>query len=123
GEVRVWVGGGWGGGGGAEEEERLRGGAGGELSNPLAIDATERAIVDLPIPRLAEATLLDLVVSAGAPGEAFRRVASTRQRAELSGPGEARAGPRPPPDAASPDGDAAGSGRPGLVASPHDSLL
>src|SRR5262249_52048645 len=67
----------------AEEDERFLGGAAGDLSNTLAIDATERAIVDLPIPRLADAALLDVVVASGA-GEAFRRVASTRQRPELT---------------------------------------
>ncbi len=53
----------------AEEDERFLSGASGELSNTLAVDATERAIVDLPIPRLADAALLDLVAPQSARGD------------------------------------------------------
>jgi len=65
----------------AEEDERFLGVASSELAQTLAVDATLRAIVDLPIPRLADACFVDL---AGA-GESLRRVASTRHRAELTG--------------------------------------
>jgi signal transduction histidine kinase len=51
-----------------------------ELAETLAVDATVRAIVDLPIPRLADACILDWI----GPGDTFRRVTSTRQRAELT---------------------------------------
>ena len=64
----------------AEEDERFLSAAASDLGETLAADATMRAIVDLPIPRLADACMLDLV----APGDAFRRVSSTRQRSELT---------------------------------------
>lgn len=64
----------------AEEDERFLSGASSDLSQTLAVDATLRAIVDLPVPRIADACLLDLVGS----GDTFRRVASTRQRDELT---------------------------------------
>jgi PAS domain S-box-containing protein len=64
----------------AEEGERFLAVTGTELAQTLAIDATERAIVDLPIPRLADACILDLVGS----GDIFRRISSTRQRSELT---------------------------------------
>jgi PAS domain S-box-containing protein len=95
----------------ADEDERFLSGAAAELSNTLAVDATERAIVDLPIPRLADAALLDL---AGSPG-AFRRVASTRQRTELSPAVEALAQHRLTPDSPSPIVDVIRRGRPELV--------
>ena len=68
----------------AEEDERFLSAAGSDLANTLAVEATERAVVDLPIPRLADAVLLDIVVAAGSPEGAYRRVASTRQRPELT---------------------------------------
>ena len=64
----------------AEEDERFLAAASSDLTQILALEATLRAIVDLPIPRLADACMLDLVSS----GQAFRRVVSTRQRAELN---------------------------------------
>lgn len=63
----------------ADEDERFMVGATGDLSNTLAVAATERAIVDLPIPRLADVAMLDLAV-----GGAYRRVASTRHPAALA---------------------------------------
>ncbi len=95
----------------ADEDERFLSGAAAELSNTVAVDATEHAIVDLPIPRLADAALLDL---AGSPG-AFRRVASTRQRTELSPAVEALAQHRLTPDSPSPIVDVIRRGRPELV--------
>lgn len=107
----------------AEEDERFLGGAAGELSNTLAIEATERAIVDLPIPRLADATLLDLAVPTGTLNGAFKRVASTRQRAELSDALEALASHRLTPDSPSPIVDVIRRGRAELVESIDDEWL
>jgi PAS domain S-box-containing protein len=64
----------------AEEDDRFLATTASELAQTLAVEATLRAIVDLPIPRLADACILDLVMSGGE----FRRLASTRQRAELT---------------------------------------
>ena len=96
----------------ADEDERFLSGAAGELSNMLAVDATERAIVDLPIPRLADAALLDLVEPQGAAGGDFKRVASTRQRAELTAAVQALAAHRLSPDSPSPIVDVIRRGRP-----------
>jgi PAS domain S-box-containing protein len=68
----------------AEEDERFLAAAAGELANTLAVEATEHAVVDLPIPHLADAALLDLAVPGAPPDAPYRRVASTRQRAELA---------------------------------------
>jgi PAS domain S-box-containing protein len=64
----------------AEEDERFLSAAGNDLTQTLAVDATLRAIVDLPVPRIGDACLLDLMLGGGE----FRRVTSTRQRAELT---------------------------------------
>ena len=64
----------------AEEGERFLAAAGSELAQTLAVDATVRAIADLPVPRLADACLIDLATPSGA----LRRVASTRHRSELA---------------------------------------
>lgn len=63
-----------------EDDERFLAGAASDLAQTLAVEVTLRAIVDLPIPRLADACMLDLVGSANT----FRRLASTRQRDELT---------------------------------------
>ena len=63
-----------------EEDERFLAAAASDLAQTLAIEATLLAIVDLPIPRLADACMLDLAGS----GHTFRRVSSTRQRADLT---------------------------------------
>ena len=55
-----------------EEDERFLAATAGELTQTLAVDATMRAVADLPIPRLADACMLDLVDA----GVAFRRVVS-----------------------------------------------
>jgi signal transduction histidine kinase len=109
----------------AEEDERFLGGAAGELSNTLAIDATERAIVDLPIPHLADAAFLDLPVATGGPGGggAFTRVASTRQRAELTPGLEALASHLLTPDSPSPIIDVIRRGRAELVETIDDEWL
>lgn len=64
----------------AEEGERFLAEASADLGQTLAVEATTRAIVDLPVPHLADACILDLV----AHGGEFIRVASTRQRGELT---------------------------------------
>jgi PAS domain S-box-containing protein len=64
----------------AEEDERFLSGASSEFSQTLAMDATVRAIVDLPIPRLADACILDWLGTA----DDLHRATSTRQRPELT---------------------------------------
>jgi PAS domain S-box-containing protein len=64
----------------AEEDERFLADAVSQLSKTLAADATERAIADVGVPRLADAAIVDLFVG----GPAMRRVVSTRQRTELT---------------------------------------
>lgn len=64
----------------AEEGERFLSATAADLAHTLAVDLTLRAIVDLPVPHLADACLLDLV----GPGGEFVRLASTRQRHELT---------------------------------------
>jgi PAS domain S-box-containing protein len=71
----------------AEDDERFLSGAAAELAQTLDVSETARAIVELPIPRLADACLLDLVVpvsTGSASAVAFRRIASARQRSELT---------------------------------------
>jgi PAS domain S-box-containing protein len=63
----------------AEEGERFLSAASADLGRSLDLDAALRVAADLPVPRLADACLIDLVV-----GEAYRRIASTRQRSDLS---------------------------------------
>jgi PAS domain S-box-containing protein len=64
----------------AEEDERFLSAASSDLSHTLAVDATVRAIVDLPIPRLADACVLDWI----GPSDAFHRTTSTRQLPALT---------------------------------------
>jgi PAS domain S-box-containing protein len=63
----------------AEEDERFLSTASGELAQTLNLDAAVATIADLPVPRLCDACLVDLV-----RGSSFRRSASTRHRAELA---------------------------------------
>ena len=63
-----------------EEDERFLSVASSELAQTLAVEATARAIVDLPIPRLADACILDWL----GPSNEMRRLTSTRQRPELT---------------------------------------
>ena len=107
----------------AEEDERFLSAASAELSNTLAVEATIRAIVDLPIPRLADAALFDLVDPQNAPGAAFTRVASTRQRAELTPALDALAAHRLTPDSPSPIVDVIRRGRAELVETIDDEWL
>jgi PAS domain S-box-containing protein len=107
----------------ADEDERFLSGASGELANTLAVDATLRAIVDLPIPRLADAALLDLVDPQSVAGGAFTRVASMRQRADLTPALDALASHCLTPDSPSPIVDVIRRGRPEHVETIDDDWL
>jgi PAS domain S-box-containing protein len=63
----------------AEEDERFLATASAELAQTLNLDAAVAAIADLPVPRLCDACLIDLV-----RGSSFRRIASSRHRSELA---------------------------------------
>jgi PAS domain S-box-containing protein len=62
----------------AEENERFLATASAELAQTLNVDAAVAVIADLPIPRLCDACLIDLL-----RGQSFRRIASSRHRTEL----------------------------------------
>jgi PAS domain S-box-containing protein len=64
----------------SEEYERFLADAGSRLAQSLDFDDAVRAIADFPIPRLADACIVDIV----GPGDSLRRVASTRQREQLT---------------------------------------
>jgi PAS domain S-box-containing protein len=64
----------------AEENERFLAATSTDLGHTLAVDATLRAIVDLPVPRLADACVLDVVE----PGGKLGRLVSLRQRNGLT---------------------------------------
>jgi len=64
----------------AEEDERFLAAASAELGRSLDLEEALRIAVDLPVPRLADACLIDLRVGE----EGFRRLASTRHRSDLS---------------------------------------
>lgn len=63
----------------AEENERFLSGASAELAQTLALDSTIAAIADLPVPRLADAALVDLV-----RGASYVRTTSRRHRPDLA---------------------------------------
>ncbi len=86
----------------AEENDRFLMGAVSALAHTHAFDDTARAIVDLPIPKLADISLLDVVVAAGP----LLRVASTRHRPDLSAAMEAVANHRVTDDSPWPGIDA-----------------
>lgn len=95
-----------------EEGERFLAEAGNELAQTLALDTTLAAIADLPIPRLADASIVDLVPEIG---DTMRRTASTRQRAELTPSLRAVAGHPLTYDSPSPIIDAIRRGRREIV--------
>src|SRR5439155_24880000 len=64
----------------AAEDERFLAQAGAQLAKSLEHDAVLRAIADLPIPRLADASIIDW---RGADGQ-LRRLGSSCQRAQLT---------------------------------------
>jgi PAS domain S-box-containing protein len=103
----------------AEEHERFLTTASGELGQTLAVAPTVRAIVDLPIPRLADVCMLDLVK----PGGDFERIASTRQREELTPALQALAAHRLTADSPSPIIDAVRRNRQELVEVVDDEWL
>jgi PAS domain S-box-containing protein len=63
----------------AEENERFLSNASAELAQTLDVDAALAVIADLPIPRLCDACLIDIV-----RGQSFRRIGSKRHRSELA---------------------------------------
>jgi PAS domain S-box-containing protein len=103
----------------AEEDERFLADAVSQMSRTLATDATERAIADLAVPRLADAAIVDLFV--GAP--AMRRVVSTRQRTELTSALNALGTYSLTPDSPSPIVDAIRRNRPEVAESIDDDWL
>lgn len=64
----------------AEEDERFLVAASTELAQSLDFDAATQMVADVPVPRLADAAILDVIM----PGDTLRRVISTRQRAQLT---------------------------------------
>jgi PAS domain S-box-containing protein len=64
----------------AEEDERFLSSASAELGQSLELDEELRLVADLPVPRIADACLLDVRIA----GEEIRRVASTGQREDLT---------------------------------------
>jgi PAS domain S-box-containing protein len=64
----------------AEEDERFLIATSTDLAQSLDFDAAVQTVADLPVPRLADACIIDVVVA----GDALRRVISTRQRPELT---------------------------------------
>ena len=64
----------------AEEDDRFLSAASAELGRSLDLNEELRTVADLPVPRIADACLVDVQM----PGEDFRRVASTRQREDLT---------------------------------------
>jgi PAS domain S-box-containing protein len=66
----------------SEENDRFLGDASSELAQTLALDAVARTVVDLPIPRIADACMLDLTTS----GPAFTRHVGRHSRESLREP-------------------------------------
>ena len=64
----------------AEEDERFLVAASTELAQSLDVDAATQIVADLPVSRLADACIVDIIMA----GDTLRRVISTRQRPELT---------------------------------------
>jgi PAS domain S-box-containing protein len=64
----------------AEEDERFLAASASGLAQSLDFDAAIQIVTDLPIPRLADACIIDVVL----PGDVLGRIISTRQRPELT---------------------------------------
>jgi PAS domain S-box-containing protein len=64
----------------SEEDERFLAEAASQLAQTLDPVATAAALADLPVPRLADACIVDLVET----GDVLRRIVSTRHRVELA---------------------------------------
>jgi len=71
-----------------EEDDRFLADASSELAQTLNVDATMRAVADLPVPRIADACLLDLAADSGT----FRRMPSRRVPADHATLGTGLAG-------------------------------
>ncbi|MDB4874115.1 MAG: Sensory box histidine kinase [Gemmatimonadetes bacterium] len=63
----------------AEQDERFLAAASATLARSLDVEAALQAIADLPVPRLADACLVDIVA-----GNSFRRLPSASQRESLT---------------------------------------
>ena len=103
----------------AEEDERFLSAASAELGRSLELQETLRIAADLPVPRLADACLIDLRVG----DDAYRRVGSTRQRADLSAALSALAAAALTTDSPSPIIDVIRRGRAELVRSVDNEWL
>jgi len=64
----------------AEEDERFLSSASVDLGKSLELDDALRVAADLPVPRLADACLIDFAIG----DDGYRRVASGRQRVDLT---------------------------------------
>ncbi|HET7373751.1 MAG TPA: ATP-binding protein [Gemmatimonadaceae bacterium] len=64
----------------SEDDERFLSAASAELGRSLDFNEALRTVADLPVPRVADACLVDVLVA----GDDFQRVASTRQREDLT---------------------------------------
>lgn len=62
------------------EDERFLAAAGATLAQSLDFNEAAKAIADLPVPRLADACVVDII----GPNDTLRRIASTRQRETLT---------------------------------------
>lgn len=82
----------------AEADERFLANAATEFAQTLAVDPTLQAMTDLPIPRLADAAIVDLALPRGG----FRRLTSDRQHADLTASLAALGGRPLTPDSPSP---------------------
>ena len=96
----------------AEQDERFLAEAGNQLAQTLALDATVATIADLPVPRLADACIIDLVPEVG---DVFHRTPTTRARSELTVPIRALAAHALTYDSPSPIIDAIRRGRREIV--------
>ena len=105
----------------AEEDERFLAAASAELGKSLELNAALRVAVDLPVPHLADACLIDFANDGVDTG--YRRVASSRQRADLSPALDALASTPLTVDSPSPIIDVIRRGRTDLVPSVDDAWL
>ena len=104
----------------AEEDERFLSGASAELGKSLELEEELRVAADLPVPRLADACLIDF---GGADEDSYRRVPSGRQRTDLTPALEALAANPLTVDSPSPIIDVIRRGRAEVVPSVDDAWL
>jgi PAS domain S-box-containing protein len=107
----------------AEEDERFLSGASAELGKSLELEEALRVAADLPVPRLADACLIDFAIGEGASDDGYRRVASRRQRADLTPALDALAAVPLTVDSPSPIIDVIRRGRADVVPSVDDAWL